>query len=196
MFLLLRITSAYVLTFAADCPTRTCKASRCTIPNVFFSAWVELVIAVHCIDAQETNESNTRLKSKISTDGKAAASSAYRLWRDYLDKYPSDPVSDDDFALLVTQLRPAADIGNMRASALADDESNAAVMAQSPAQAPVSEARNDSTRINPGMRDESRGPEPLPNYKLLELIGVWKQHFARIGTPTRSLNVLNWGLGE
>ena len=110
-------------------------------------------------------------------------------------------MSDNDFALVVTQLRPAADGEPKRASELIDGDGDDAAIAQTPAQAPVSEVCNDPMGINCATRGDSRlrSPGPPSNFKFFEFVRVWKslgQQSAGAGTSKRSLNVLGWGFEE
>lgn len=133
--------------------------------------------------------------------------SAARLYRLYSEKYPSDPVSENDFALLVIELRPAVDDENDHTSASADDESDHAATARSSVQAPVSEHGNnmDMQQEETWEDSQDRTSGPPPNFKLLEFASVWKntgpsgafgKHAADTVTPKRRLNVLDWGFGE
>jgi hypothetical protein len=112
-------------------------------------------------------------------------SSAASLCRQYSEKYSSDTVSENDFAPLVSELRPAIDDESEHVPASAEDRSDVP-----PAQAPVHEVRN-------GRRDRILGPPP--NSKCLEFLGAWKEitkNTTGTKNPRRELNVLAWGFEE
>jgi hypothetical protein len=120
--------------------------------------------------------------------------SAVNLHRQYSEKYPSDPVSEKDFALLVTDLRPSIDDESM-----AEDKSGAAATAKTPARAPLSEVRNGHANMQKETRDEPRDRISVPPSKCRELYSAWKnttRNSTGSGTPKRKLNVLGWEVGE
>jgi hypothetical protein len=115
---------------------------------------------------------------------------AASLHRRYSEKFSTDCVSENDFALLVSELRPAIDDESERVSAVAEDRSDVPATAGTPAQAPVHEVRN-------GRRDRNLGPPT--NSKCLEFLGAWKEitkNSAGTKNSKRKLNVLGWGFGE
>jgi hypothetical protein len=144
-----------------------------------------------------------RLETIFSTDKQTALMSAARLYRQYSAKYPSDPVSENEFALLVSELRPAVEDESEHVSALGNEKGDAAVTERTPSQAPVRDIRNGDgnadvrreTRHDP--RDRNAGPPVQSKY--LELLSAWKE-ITKNSTGTknskRELNVLGWGIGE
>jgi hypothetical protein len=108
-------------------------------------------------------------------------------------------VPENDFALLVSELRPAIDDESELAPALAKDKSDVPATARTPAQAPVHEVRNDRVQQEIGNNPRDRNPGPPPNSKCLEFLGAWKEITKNsTGTKTskRELNVLGWGFRE
>jgi hypothetical protein len=125
--------------------------------------------------------------------------SAVNLHRQYSEKYPADPVSEKDFALLVTDLRPAIDDERETVPTRAEDKGGAAATAKTPARAPLSEVRNGHANMHKETRDEPRDRNSVPPSKCRELYSAWKnttRNSTGSGTPKRKLNVLGWGVGE
>jgi hypothetical protein len=167
------------------------------LPRMSFSYdWVDLATALRCMGAQKTDR---RLERTFSTERQAAVTSAASLYRQYSEKYPTDTVPENDFALLVSELRPAIDDESELAPALAKDKSDVPATARTPAQAPVHEVRNDRVQQEIGNNPRDRNPGPPPNSKCLEFLGAWKEITKNsTGTKTskRELNVLGWGFRE
>jgi hypothetical protein len=133
--------------------------------------------------------------------------SAVHLYRQYADKYPSDPVPEKDFALLVSELRPAVDDDDddesepapASATAKVEKKGDIAATARTPARAPLSEVRNDHVNKHNEIRDEPRDRNPQPIPKCRELYSAWKNttnNSTGTGTQKRKLNVLDWGFEE
>jgi hypothetical protein len=135
--------------------------------------------------------------------------SAVSLYRQYAEKYPLDPVPEKDFALLVSELRPAVDDDNESepapapapapASARIEKKGDIAAIAMTPARAPLSEVRNDHVNIQNEIRDEPRDRNPQPISKCRELYSAWKnttKNSTGTGTTKRKMDVLGWGFPE
>jgi hypothetical protein len=125
--------------------------------------------------------------------------SAVNLHRQYLEKYPSDPVSEKDFALLVTDLRPAIDDESECVPTMAEDKGGADATAKTPARAPLSEVRNGHANMQKETRDEPPDRNSVPPSRCRELYSAWKnttRNSTGSGTPKRKVNVLGWEVGE
>lgn len=126
-------------------------------------------------------------------------SSAASLYRQYSAKYPLDPVPENDFALLVSELRPTVEDESERVSALAKDKSDVSAIVQTPTQASVGAARNGRVQHESKNKPRHRNTGPPPNSKNFELLGAWEEitkNSAGAKTSKRKLNVLGWGFGE
>jgi hypothetical protein len=126
-------------------------------------------------------------------------SSAAGLYRQYSEKYSTDPVSEKDFALLVSELRPAVDDESERVPALAEDRGDISAAARTAAQAPVGEVRNGRVQQEIKNNPRDQNPGPPPNSKCLELLGAWKgitNNSTSAKSSKRKVNVLGWGFGE
>jgi hypothetical protein len=126
-------------------------------------------------------------------------SSAASLYRQYSAKYPLDPVPENDFVLLVSELRPAVEDESERVSTLAKDKSDGSEIVRTPTQASVGEVRNGRVQQETKNKPRDRNTGHPPNSKNLELLGAWKEitnNSAGTKTSKRKLNVLGWGFGE
>ena len=127
--------------------------------------------------------------------------SAVSLYRQYAEKYPLDPVPEKDFALLVSELRPAVDDDDESepTPARTEKKGDIAATAMTPARAPLSEVRNDHVNMQNEIRDELRDRNPQTISKCRELYSAWKnttKNSTGTGTTKRKMDVLGWGFPE
>jgi hypothetical protein len=132
-----------------------------------------------------------RLGINLPTD-KLVEVSVPLLLQSYREKYPADPVTEQEFGKLVGELRPNV-IGTEQRNKTNTNTAHAELQGY-PVTKQVSPANNNDDHETMNERDGNS--EPHPTNIFTEFVNGWRNLRPNGATAKRKLDVLSWGFGE
>lgn len=117
------------------------------------------------------------------------------LLQSYREKYPSDPVTEQEFGKLVNDLRPRA--GKTEHQSTPKTKNTHAQPQDHPVVEQVSPMNNNDEHETTNERDGSLEPQTTSIFA--EFVNGWRKlrpNDAAGRQPRRKLDVLSWGFGE